>query len=143
MVRYIILSAVMTLSIGGCAPNTPPAVSASPEISTARESPQAAACRAAGTVEPWIGTWHARSGDAVVTMNITSRTVRGQLISSVTTFAFTGGIDRMGHIDITLAGKDHWDNAEISGNFPVVELRSGSDGRSFETMDGRMFRLCA
>ena len=63
-------------------------------------------------------------------------------MSPVTTFAFTGGVSETGFISITMAGNDHWDRAEMSGTFPVVELRAGADGRSFQTMDRRVFRLC-
>ncbi len=148
--RYLILSTGLLLLAGGCAPNTSSSAPvsgtdlASVEGAAASGVRQAApACaESADPAQPWVGEWRARSGDAMVTMSIAGEKVRGHLKTSVTTFAFSGGVSDTGYINITLAGNDHWDRAEMGGKFPVVQLRSGSDGRSFDTIDGRKFRLC-
>jgi hypothetical protein len=142
--RHLIFSAGLLLLAGACASYAPsPApVSASQNAKLELDQAAAACPKPANTATPWIGNWSARTGEAIVKMSIDGANVRGSLTTSVTTFAFTGGVGDTGYINITLSGNDLWDRAEMGGKFPVIQLSSGSDGRSFETIDGFQFRLC-
>jgi hypothetical protein len=91
---------------------------------------------------PWVGSWNARTGGELLTVDLTQFQVNGQLINRDGTFEIDGRVDDKGVVEASI--KSSWALGSLTGEFPelVARAQGKNDIGSISSDSDTRFVLC-